>query len=493
MKKSNSKVGTRRKKHNVSVKKRTDRRKRVKGGDELTTFIEAIISDEYDGVVDFIDNGMNVNQQEPVSGYTPLIYAIKLSEPDMVDLLLAYQADVNITDNNNKSPLLYAIERQNRDIIRLLLNHNADVNKEDDKGKTPLMYAIQHNDIQTILDLGVIDDLDPNQGDTNGVTPLMYAVHKQNPQIIFILLDDLQVDINKKDNHGHTALMYATRTKPDLVILLAENGADLNTTDRHGFTALNHAIYKQDPNIVTILIDMGLDVNHMDNIQRSILYFAMNTQNDNIIIPLIRAGARDPRIDITEYLQNNETVPRNNVPIDLEFGTCFDIFELEDINAKDFLTTNKNHVLIIEGNTVSCGLRKNFRNLPFFYECRSPTGYVRSDNVIRETKYAKVGTLNVFVSKDDLSIIGNRDYSIFKLVPSERLLTAVVSEDVMDRQGTWIGADHCQEGSGGRLYYVEAYNLRNGQAILRNIRSGGQSKTKKRQKRHKIRTYKKSK
>jgi hypothetical protein len=64
-----------------------------------------------------------------------------------VELLLQYNIDLNIADNNKADkngciPLHYAINNGSKEIVELLLKYKADPNKADDNGLTTLHYAV---------------------------------------------------------------------------------------------------------------------------------------------------------------------------------------------------------------------------------------------------------------------------------------------------------------------------------------------------------------
>jgi len=53
---------------------------------------------------------------------------------------------------------------------------------------------------------------------------------------------------------------------------------------------------------------------------------------------------------------------------------------------------------------------------------------------------------------------------------------ATCSVEVRDQQGDWLSANHCQEGSGGPVYRIDAYSLEEGLEHL--FRAGGKRKRK---------------
>jgi len=73
---------------------------------------------------------------------------------DALDLLLMFQADVNVTDKDKETPLMKAIQATNYDAVELLLARGADLNIKNNQGKTALDIAKHNmNKCQPIIDL----------------------------------------------------------------------------------------------------------------------------------------------------------------------------------------------------------------------------------------------------------------------------------------------------------------------------------------------------
>lgn len=115
---------------------------------------------DYDTVAKMInldyaaDMAVNVNYQEPKTGYSALHYAVKANDTKMVNLLVKNYADVKAQDANNQNPLHLVCISGNLDIFRSLLGACYSANEGiDKKKKTPLDYAKenQHKDLIDFL------------------------------------------------------------------------------------------------------------------------------------------------------------------------------------------------------------------------------------------------------------------------------------------------------------------------------------------------------
>ena len=78
------------------------------------------------------ENPADVNARDSLNGATPLVVAVINNHKDMVELLLANNADVNAKTFFGMTPLHYV---ENEDVAELLLVNKADVNAKDKGGE----------------------------------------------------------------------------------------------------------------------------------------------------------------------------------------------------------------------------------------------------------------------------------------------------------------------------------------------------------------------
>jgi ankyrin repeat protein len=93
---------------------------------------------------------VEVSRDSSVSGDTPLHFASRHGHTDIVQALLASNADVNAARTQNRETALYlACKNGKTDIVQALLDSNADVNMKDDDGNKPLHVACRkgHTDV----------------------------------------------------------------------------------------------------------------------------------------------------------------------------------------------------------------------------------------------------------------------------------------------------------------------------------------------------------
>ncbi len=117
------------------------------------------------------------------------------------------------------------VNYSNLEIIKLLLAAGADVNLQDNEGKTALMYAAELGLLLSV-DFFLTNGADPDLQDNNGRTALMYAIRRyENIDTVRLLLV-ARANVNLQDNEGKTALWLArNKGYTDIERLLREAGA----------------------------------------------------------------------------------------------------------------------------------------------------------------------------------------------------------------------------------------------------------------------------
>jgi len=100
-----------------------------------------------------LSNGANPNIPD-LEGGTPLHFAAANNSMDIAKYLLLFGSFVNVRDHSKETPLFYAIRESNSAMVDLLVNkYNADVNLTNEDEENPLSFAkeLLENDIVLIL------------------------------------------------------------------------------------------------------------------------------------------------------------------------------------------------------------------------------------------------------------------------------------------------------------------------------------------------------
>ncbi|MCY4195784.1 MAG: ankyrin repeat domain-containing protein [Rhodobacteraceae bacterium] len=147
--------------------------------------------------------------------------AIKSDDISNVRLILADGLDPNIPDTSAPSglatPLIHAAWYDQPEIVQMLIAAGADVDMKNGNGLTPLHLVAHRASTKTVQHL-LAAGADPNGRGPQGSTALHWAAARKTPgdasRIVLALLD-AGVDPAVRDDQGRTALMIA-RTDPAL-------------------------------------------------------------------------------------------------------------------------------------------------------------------------------------------------------------------------------------------------------------------------------------
>ena len=149
---------------------------------------------------------------------TPFMAAVIRGDVDIINLCLAYGADINIKNQMGRPPIFYACSLQNLNILSFLISKNANINDtvNNDNFSTLLINECKKcRSLETIKFL-LANDADPNIPDITGATPLTLAA-RCNAKAVKLLLA-YNAKINTQDGNGNTALIHAVKMKNEDIL-----------------------------------------------------------------------------------------------------------------------------------------------------------------------------------------------------------------------------------------------------------------------------------
>ncbi len=198
-------------------------------------------------------NTYNESDGSDVSGKTPLMIASKFGDTELVKVLIAAKADVNLSTSSQVTPLFLASIDGFVEIVRLLLEHGAQVDTLTKDGWTALMIACHQGHLevaQALLDAHAHIHM---KGADEG-TALVAACPNGHIKIVQLLLaHGADVNVVIKDNKLTPLLLAVQGGYIELVELLIAHGADIHAKTADGNTALTIAEKRADSAMVNLI------------------------------------------------------------------------------------------------------------------------------------------------------------------------------------------------------------------------------------------------
>jgi ankyrin repeat protein len=252
-------------------------------------------------------------------GMTPLLFAVREANLEMVRLLLDSGADISLASGNDTSPLLIAILNGQVGLALYLLERGADPNAADAYGRAALFAAVDLRNfnhekypdlptdgrdpmelIRALLKKGAdvnartntvpvhgLMQFDGSWVNFDGQTPFLRAALSGDIEVMRLLLE-YKADPNLPVNQGTTPLMAAaginwipgqtySHTEAEYieaVKLCLANGAEVNAQNSLGFTAMHGAANRGWESIIQVLADHGAKLDIKDQQGRTPMTFA---------------------------------------------------------------------------------------------------------------------------------------------------------------------------------------------------------------------------
>ncbi len=212
-----------------------------------------------------IATGADVNQEDDMMGYTPLILA---KDIEMMKVLISAGANINHQDERTGYTLLInALNSSKTKIAKFLIDKGADINLKGNDGATALILACGCSEelARQLLEKGA---------DIHALTDRGMGVFTQCTSVGF-----------RRETVSYKFAEF-----------LLEKGADIdetNTTDYYGgYTPLLWAVVSNDEKLVSFLVKNGANVNAKSNKDKSPLTMANEAEYTKIVEILKAAGAK---------------------------------------------------------------------------------------------------------------------------------------------------------------------------------------------------------
>ena len=191
--------------------------------------------------------GINIIDIKDNLGLTALHYSILYNNFEAFKILLEYNANILIINNQNLNAFHIAIQYKKKKFLIYLLNLINEIDFYTDY-KDNLLHFCLRNDEFDFIPLILKKKININsKEETNGLTALHMAIIKNLLSIVGMLIN-FGSDINIQDFYGNSSLHYAISEKNDEIIdLIFKYNPNFNLTNIDGNTALH--IYLENNNI----------------------------------------------------------------------------------------------------------------------------------------------------------------------------------------------------------------------------------------------------
>jgi ankyrin repeat protein len=170
------------------------------------------------------DNPGLISNRDSRDGCTPLLPAAAYDRKDVVEFLLAKNAEIDAKDKGvGWTPLQAASANGHKDMVELLIANGANFAVKDNYGKTPLHDAA-FNGRKDVAELLLAKGAEINARSNVGSTPLHWAAMFGRKDVVGLLLGH-GAEVNAKDNDGKTPMKLAAENgKTDVIELLRQHG-----------------------------------------------------------------------------------------------------------------------------------------------------------------------------------------------------------------------------------------------------------------------------
>merc|ERR1719318_591336 len=236
-----------------------------------------------------LDNGASYTEKGKWDRTLVFIAAAEGRDKYLDQILMRPQARllVNLKDSKNNTACHVAAQRGNARVIDILIAYGADVRGKNDKDQTPMHLAVQAGNDGILKSLYQADPKLVAERDENSEIPLHIAASCGWFKCVKILLE-LESEVNAQNSGGGSPLICAAKMgAADIVTELIKHGAEINIQDRANLTALHHACQRGKHRIVSQLIDAGADLSLGDSDGGNCLDMAIDSYNERCVDAII--------------------------------------------------------------------------------------------------------------------------------------------------------------------------------------------------------------
>jgi ankyrin repeat protein len=250
-----------------------------------------------------LQNGANVDliteRQE-----TAIHYFCSIGKIQSVHFLIKHNANLNIQNSLGKTPLMIALENKNFMISEMLIDYNADLDIFDRNEESFWFYFCAFNSNEFLKNqsseaiLWYFKEykpksgkclIGPNEQRNENLRRYFVDFHKK----CLSKLEERNTWFDKPNHEGQTPLLRAIQRKADkwIIELLIRKGANISHVSKRGETALSYAIENNLVDIAELLIKSGANLNLGLGLEPYLYTVCMKRIDSNLCKLLIEHGA----------------------------------------------------------------------------------------------------------------------------------------------------------------------------------------------------------
>ncbi|KAI1288065.1 hypothetical protein F5Y03DRAFT_401842 [Xylaria venustula] len=227
---------------------------------------------------------LDVNRMDSL-GNTALHYISNSTSVEVVELLIAHGAGIELINSRGFTPLCVATKAPNNAVVECLVRHGARINTAAGSLDGPFILACHHGSLDMVkimhtskTDPAKVNHVNPRSllGTALNAALLRLENTDEKQTIINYLLEEGSGEVNIRTMFWGNALQAAclTSTVETVRMLIDQHGSDVNVKDNVGRTPLHIALYRT-REYVELLRNRGADLDDVDITQRTALHFAV--------------------------------------------------------------------------------------------------------------------------------------------------------------------------------------------------------------------------
>lgn len=243
-----------------------------------------------------------VSQQGKYQGFSPLMFAARHGNGEIISMLIKAGAQLNQSKADGFTALHLAALNGNSLACKCLVDAGADYCLADETGYFPLQLAARHNQFD-VVSVFLESNVEPNSCGSLGLTSLHIASFICDAHLIWLLIRG-GADVNAVNDDNATPLHIAAGREQGRVSmqLLLVNGSRFDVIDNERDTPLHNACYKGLYQNARLLLCRGADPSPVNQNGVTPLHLAAAAGSEETVEALLKYGA-----DVNTRDVNNKT------------------------------------------------------------------------------------------------------------------------------------------------------------------------------------------